>query len=352
MSKRRTPLQDPTGEPPARGRPRRPVPPTRRALHHLAQVSFGAVVLGLAVALIGVAHLADQGRMLHLAGDIRARPSGWALSLEGGMDALAPERLLALWPREVRPGTRDWIAENVEGGGLRDIQLALRAEAGAPPEVLLGFAFVDLKATYMRDMPPIKAASGQASISDNRFVLYLDKGHVDAVQGGRVDIAGSSFAIPDIRVNRGPAQASLTTRGSITAALSLLDAPPFRLTPTRLTLQEGSAVGASVGISMDGYYDLARGQLDMQGVISPVYVLNAIGQLFTRRGEGLIGFNYTLKGPAMAPRVAVNPLSALTPGFLRGMFRRPAPRIEGDGPPVVLRDRVPEGSRAATRSND
>jgi hypothetical protein len=84
---------------------------------------------------------------------------------------------------------------------------------------------------------------------------------------------------------------------------------------------------------MDGYYDLVRRQMDMQGVISPVYVLNAIGQLFTRRGEGLIGFNYTLKGPEISPRVAVNPLSALTPGFLREMFRRPAPQVEGGGPP-------------------
>jgi hypothetical protein len=32
--------------------------------------------------------------------------------------------------------------------------------------------------------------------------------------------------------------------------------------------------------------------------------------------------------------VAVNPLSALAPGFLREMFRRPAPQVEG-APPAV-----------------
>jgi len=81
----------------------------------------------------------------------------------------------------------------------------LRAGAGAAPEFFLGFAFDDLSAVYVRDMPPIEAASGHASIDDNRFVLYLEQGYVDAAQGGRVDISGSSFAIPDIRIRRGPA---------------------------------------------------------------------------------------------------------------------------------------------------
>jgi len=34
----------------------------------------------------------------------------------------------------------------------------------------------------------------------------------------------------------------------------------------------------------------------------------------------LIAFNYSVKGPTGNPDVSVNPLSALTPGFLRGIF--------------------------------
>jgi hypothetical protein len=64
-------------------------------------------------------------------------------------------------------------------------------------------------------------------------------------------------------------------------------------------------------------------------------VLNAIGGALTpRAGEGLIGFNFTLRGSVDNPVVAVNPLSALAPGFLREMFRRPAPQVEG-APPAV-----------------
>jgi hypothetical protein len=149
------------------------------------------------------------------------------------------------------------------------------------------------------------------------------------------------LAISDLRINDAPALAALLNTISVVGLLeqfngqglhfSDVDAR-FRLTPERLTLLESSAVGASAGISMDGYFDLARKTLDMQGVLSPVYVLNALGGALTpRRGEGLFGFNFTLSGPASDPSVTVNPLSALTPGFLRELFRRASPQV-GDAP--------------------
>jgi hypothetical protein len=76
---------------------------------------------------------------------------------------------------------------------------------------------------------------------------------------------------------------------------------------------------------MDGVYDIAAKRMDMQGVVSPVYLLNGIGQLFTRRGEGVFGFAYRMTGAQGAARVEVNPLSILTPGMFREIFRRPLP---------------------------
>ena len=99
----------------------------------------------------------------------------------------------------------------------------------------------------------------------------------------------------------------------------------FRLTPERLTLYRSSAVGASLGISLDGVYDLGSKNMDMQGVLSPVYIQNGIGQFLTRRGEGLFGFNFRLTGLSSGPSVRVNPLSILTPGMFREIFRRPPP---------------------------
>jgi hypothetical protein len=149
------------------------------------------------------------------------------------------------------------------------------------------------------------------------------------------------LAIEQLRVKRAPALAALLNTISIVGLIEQFYGQGlhftsvnarFRLTPERLIVTQGSAVGASVGISMDGYYNLATKRMDMQGVLSPVYLLNAIGGAFTRPGEGLIGFNFTLRGASEDPAVSVNPLSALTPGFLREMFRRPTPRMEGEPP--------------------
>ena len=101
----------------------------------------------------------------------------------------------------------------------------------------------------------------------------------------------------------------------------------FRLTPDQVIVSQSSAIGPSMGVSLDGYYDLATRGIDMQGVLSQIYLLNGIGSIIGRKGEGLIGFNFSLKGNADRPRVLVNPLSALTPGMFREIFRRPAPQL-------------------------
>jgi hypothetical protein len=53
-----------------------------------------------------------------------------------------------------------------------------------------------------------------------------------------------------------------------------------------------------------------------------------VGALFSGKGQGLIGFNFTIRGETDKPRVVVNPLSAFTPSLFREIFRRPAPNLE------------------------
>ena len=104
----------------------------------------------------------------------------------------------------------------------------------------------------------------------------------------------------------------------------------FKLGPQYLTLTNLSAVGVSIGLTMEGIYNLKTDALDMRGVLTPIYALNGIGSILTRRGEGLLAFAFRMRGTGADPDVRVNPLSALAPGFLREVFRGEKPRKPGE----------------------
>ncbi len=178
---------------------------------------------------------------------------------------------------------------------------------------------------------------------DNAGQILRDAGLFKSLDDGSLDLIlvprdGEGFdgqiEIGNARLGDQPVLADLLDAVSIVGIIDQLQGPGilfdqidgrFQLVNDQLILSQGSATGASLGISLDGVYDTRSEQLDMGGVISPVYLLNSVGQLFTRRGEGLFGFTFRLTGNADAPRMRVNPLSILTPGMFREIFRRPPP---------------------------
>jgi hypothetical protein len=68
--------------------------------------------------------------------------------------------------------------------------------------------------------------------------------------------------------------------------------------------------------------------LNLEGTVVPAYALNTavskvplVGAMLTGgEGQGVFAANYSVKGTDNNPDVSVNPLSMLTPGFLRGLF--------------------------------
>ncbi|MGR3501473.1 hypothetical protein [Pseudaestuariivita sp.] len=143
--------------------------------------------------------------------------------------------------------------------------------------------------------------------------------------------------IKNIRLRDAPAVAALLSAISVVGILEQMGGEgilfsdveaEFRLAPDRVTLLNSSAVGPSMGISMDGFYKFADQKIDVRGVISPIYILNALGSIFSRNREGLFGFAYGIKGTTSAPNVRVNPMSLLTPGMFRDLFRKPPPTVD------------------------
>ena len=104
---------------------------------------------------------------------------------------------------------------------------------------------------------------------------------------------------------------------------------PFSLTDGVINVKEGKTSGSSIGITMDGAIDINRDEVDLKGLVVPAQEVNKflgkipfIGDLVTGgENEGLIATRYSIKGSYDDAKVKVNPLSILTPGFLRNIFK-------------------------------
>lgn len=115
---------------------------------------------------------------------------------------------------------------------------------------------------------------------------------------------------------------------------------PFQTAGDVVILRDARAFSPSLGLTVKGWIDRAAGRLDLEGTVVPAYVFNSllgripfIGGLFTAEKDGgLLAMNYSLYGSMDNPDVMANPLSAVTPGILRGMFQifdQPAPANPG-----------------------
>ncbi|MDO9638753.1 MAG: hypothetical protein Q7J44_09440 [Pseudotabrizicola sp.] len=174
-----------------------------------------------------VSLIEETGRRLTLAGGVEALSDGWQLALDLTLDAIAHDRLLQIWPKSAVPRTRDWVGQNVAQGLLTNVKAALRITPGAEPRLALGYEFDGAEVRFLRTLPPIRNGRGRSSIEGTAYTVVLDGGTVDAPLGGQIDAAGSVFSVPDVTAKPARADIRLRTESSLTAALSLLDLPPF-----------------------------------------------------------------------------------------------------------------------------
>lgn len=176
---------------------------------------------------IGQLSLVEGPERLLLSGAVATEEAGWEGALDVELNQIAAERLLKVWPVSVVPKTRTWFAENVGQGLLYDVRAALRLEAGGQPQFSLGYEFSDTEVRFVRTLPPILNGSGHATLENRTYTVALDKGHVIAPEGGRIEADGTVFQIPDITQRPATAKVDLVTSASLTATLSLLDQEPF-----------------------------------------------------------------------------------------------------------------------------
>ncbi|MEW6255586.1 MAG: AsmA-like C-terminal region-containing protein [Pseudomonadota bacterium] len=156
------------------------------------------------------------------------------------------------------------------------------------------------------DPPRSDATTQEGSISLRDFVLRGEPG---------LDILASAARDSSGRSEPG------------TAAFQKAQAK-FTRTPGSVTIKDGAIYGPVAGATVDGTIDFAAEWLALRGTYVPAYGLNnlfsklpIIGMLLGGGpNEGLLGVTFEIVGPLSGPRLTVNPLSAVAPGFLRKMF--------------------------------
>jgi hypothetical protein len=171
----------------------------------------------------------------------------------------------------------------------------------------------------------------------------------DDIASGRMSVAGTyndraaghplsgRLEVEEFRVHGAPALGKILQAMTLYGLVDAMSGPglnfdklvtPFRYSNDVLELSDARAFSSSLGMTAKGRVDLGRRSMDLRGTVVPAYFFNSllggiplVGRIFSpEQGGGLFAVTYSVRGPFDNPSVGVNPLSALTPGFLRGIF--------------------------------
>lgn len=241
-----------------------------------ARFSDGAVDLRLRLSPfsveIGQLALAEDARRLTATGRIGADAEGWTAAVDLTLNEIAHDKLIALWPVTLLRPTRDWVGRNLLDGRLFDVTAALRIRPGAEPRLHLGYSFEGAGVRFIPTLPPIHDGYGYSTIDGKTYTVVLSRGRVTPPEGGQIDVSGSVFRVPDVTLKPAIGEVTLTTRSTLTAALSMLDQPPFSFMTKAdkpVDLGEGEArVKTRLRVPLQKKIELSDVDYDVAGTVT------------------------------------------------------------------------------------
>ena len=305
---------------------------------------------------------------------LQRRPSGLDITIGGGFLDAAPLRQLAAkspdTPKTEAPSDAGFPVrlhaprlhrvQMAPGRFLNNVQAHLAWDgarwgaivvSGDIPSARNGKAVesnVDAKKTFdFRYLPNASKKSSLSFESNDVGALLRALNVSDNLSGGDIALRGRRNTSGDgiktelqaaaFTVRQAPVFAHVLAAASLHGLANLLSSDGLKfdhlearatLYGDRLKIKRSHAHGGSFGVTAEGDIAYRSGKLDVHGTIIPAYLINGLlGQipginlLVGGKGQGLVAVSYDVSGPVAKPQVTVNPISALTPGFLRGIFR-------------------------------
>jgi len=230
---------------------------------------------------------------------------------------------------------------------LSNVDLRFERRAGKPRQLALTGNFGREPFAAMLTRHPSGAPQIDLSTSDGGALLsFLDLYHrmesgaltaTILLNPGRSD---GTMRISDFYLQNEPAIRQLVLQG----AARIDDKGASRFDPDsvkfarvqsaftwangRVAMRDAVMSGTEIGLTVDGYIDLARDRIDVSGSFIPAYGLNSlvsnipvIGLMLAGgQHEGVFAVSFRVSGAFSAPVLTVNPLSVIAPGLLRKVF--------------------------------
>ena len=220
----------------------------------------GTVRLAERVADLDRIEIAGQGGAVAGTGRIGLAGRSPAIALDLRSDAIEAATVLAAWPSWIGSGARDWLAQNLGSGLVRDARLRVDLAEGrlavAPDPLLLKPEELILSATVeggrvqtFGGLPALESASGTVAYVGRRLDVALSAGRM-ATPLGEAALAGSTLALPDTALAALPSLFEVALSGPASALAALADAEPFgAMERTGLAARElvGKAKGRVAG---------------------------------------------------------------------------------------------------------
>lgn len=295
-----------------------------------------------------------------VAGEIRARPGGgWDTNFQGAEFDLSPmiDDLLEAGTAEAGPEfdlvaaiDRVWVGEEQYIG---KVAATLSHDGFSWRAVRLRARDASDKAFELDIEPKEGGKRGLLIRADDAGTFLRTLGYYDDMLGGNLLLTGEfdgrgaeemlvgRLKVISYRVVKAPL---LTRLLSIMALTGIIDAlqgeglgfasleVPFTFEDGVLVITNSKATGASIGFTASGKIYTEAELIHLEGTVVPAYLINAalgsipiVGKLFTggEEGGGVFAARYLLTGSLEDPKVSMNPLSVVAPGFLRNIFGVP-----------------------------
>lgn len=232
-------------------------------------------------------------------------------------------RLVALDAKGRLNGKGNIAVKLVDGGQNERVVLAESSDAGS------AFRLIGFYPRMEGGEASLKVTLDALGLADKTGTLWAKD---FTILGDRVisEVISNASDDPSVTFGRQDARGRVARRQRI----------PFDQLEVRFSVGGGKFVlhdayvnGPRVGATLRGNVDIRNNIVDLGGTFIPLYGLNSalgsiplIGNLLVgRRGEGIVGITFAVKGPAADPRVLVNPVSMVAPGIFRHIFEFTGP---------------------------